>query len=246
MNRRTIGYLVLVVTVIFALAPAYRPEEQIPTRIHHLLHAIVLIGAGSAGILIAYRKQAPLTTRAVWLVVSILAPMLAMFLMWPSNYSPLDKLPAAHVFEHLGLAAFGFLTAYAGQQYANGVGTAMSLSMWMMAFLAAWGFGVSPPLRVANAAPAAAAPQVSQPAVGDAPADAVHGKAIFAQNCSACHGAQGQGGMGPSLVDESSRKNTEQAVSWIENPAAPMPKLYPSTLSAKDVRDVAAYVESLK
>lgn len=246
MNRRTLGYLIAVLTVIFALAPAYRPEEQIPTRIHHLLHAVVLIGAGLAGILIAHRKQAPLSKRAAWLVLSIVAPMLAMFLMWPSNYSPLDRLPAAHVFEHLGLAILGFLTGYAGQQYAYGVGTAMSLSMWCMAFLAAWGFGVSPPLRVANAAPAPGTPQVAQPAAANAPADPVHGKTVFAHNCSACHGGQGQGGMGPSLVNEASRKNTEQAIAWIENPAPPMPKLYPSTLNAKDVRDVAAYVESLK
>lgn len=243
MKTRTLGYLVLVLTMLFALAPAYRSGVEFPVRIHHLLHAVILIGAALAGLLIARRSPAPFATRASWLVLSIVAPMLAMLLMWPSEYSPLEKLPAAHVFEHLGLVLTGFLTAYAGQQYAYGVGTAMALSLWTMAFLAAWGFGVSPPLQVAAGnAPLSAS---SQAASNAAPVP-VHGKAIFAQDCSSCHGAQGQGGMGPRLIGEASRKNFNQAVTWIENPSPPMPKLYPSALSLQDVRDVAAYIESLK
>ncbi len=241
MTWRRLGYAILAITIVFGLAPAYRGAADFPIRIHHLLHAVILIGAALAALLIVHRKPAPLTRRAAWLVLSIVAPVIAMLLMWPSNYSPLDKLPAAHAFEHLALVLFGFLTAYAGQQYAYGVGTAMALSLWVMAFLAAWGFGVSPPLQVANARPAAIA---HLPA--NAPPNAAHGKAIFAQNCSSCHGAQAQGGMGPPLVNEASRKNMQQAVSWIENPSPPMPKLYPSSLNAQDVRDVAAYVESLK
>ncbi len=243
MKSRTLGYVVLALTVLFALAPAYRTGVEFPVRIHHLLHAIILIGAALSGLLIARRSPAAFTKRATWLVLSIVAPMLAMLLMWPSEYSPLEKLPAAHVFEHLGLALLGFLTAYAGQQYAYGVGTAMALSLWTMAFLAAWGFGVSPPLQVAASTGSATAS--SQTASNAAP-DPAHGKAIFAQNCSSCHGAQGQGGMGPRLIGEASRKNFAQAVTWIENPLPPMPKLYPSTINSQDVRDVAAYVESLK
>ncbi len=52
--------------------------------------------------------------------------------------------------------------------------------------------------------------------------------------------------MGPTLIHESTRKNMQQAVQWIKNPLPPMPKLYPGTLSAQDVRDLAAFVESLK
>jgi mono/diheme cytochrome c family protein len=76
--------------------------------------------------------------------------------------------------------------------------------------------------------------------------DATHGKQIFDTNCATCHGAGGVGGgVGPSLKNEKSRKNFEQAVAWIKNPQPPMPKLYPSPLSEKDVQDAAAYVESL-
>jgi mono/diheme cytochrome c family protein len=243
MKSRTVAYIVLAVTIVFAIAPAYRGQIELPVRVHHLLHAMVLVLAAFTGLLFA-RSAAPAKgSRAFWLIVTIVAPMLAMFLMWPSNYSPLDRLPAAHTAEHLGLALLGFLTAYAGQQYATGVGVAMSLSLWAMAFLAAWGFGVSPPLQVQTAA---AAPTAAAAANAGTAPDPHHGQAVFSQNCASCHGAQGQGGMGPRLIGESSRKDLMQAEAWIENPQPPMPKLYPGTLSAQDVRDVAAYVETLK
>lgn len=76
--------------------------------------------------------------------------------------------------------------------------------------------------------------------------DAAHGKELFTQNCSSCHGATGtEGGVGPSLKGEKGKKNDAQTIAWIKNPTAPMPKLYPSPLSEKDVADVAAYVQTL-
>jgi mono/diheme cytochrome c family protein len=94
----------------------------------------------------------------------------------------------------------------------------------------------------AAATPASDAASGGKAIVGDA----THGKQIFTQNCAQCHGADGtQGGVGPSLKDEKSKKDTAAAVAWIKNPQPPMPKLYPSPLDEKDVADVAAYVESL-
>jgi len=78
-----------------------------------------------------------------------------------------------------------------------------------------------------------------------AAADTVHGQAVFAERCAVCHGAKGEGGMGPSLKNEKSRKSDAAAIAWIKEPKPPMPKLYPSPLGEKDVADVAAYVESL-
>jgi mono/diheme cytochrome c family protein len=93
-----------------------------------------------------------------------------------------------------------------------------------------------------SVAPASTAPGRPVAAAGDA----VHGKQIFSANCASCHGATGtEGGVGPSLEKEKSRKDFDQAVAWIKNPTPPMPKLYPSPLSDKDVTDVATYVESL-
>jgi mono/diheme cytochrome c family protein len=79
-----------------------------------------------------------------------------------------------------------------------------------------------------------------------AAADPAHGKEIFSQNCSSCHGADGAGGgIGPSLKGEKARKDLPKTIAWIKNPQPPMPKLYPSPLGEKDVADVAAYVQSL-
>lgn len=83
-------------------------------------------------------------------------------------------------------------------------------------------------------------------AAGGAQGDAAHGKQLFDTNCATCHGAGGVGGgVGPTLKNEKSRKNYAQTVAWIKNPQPPMPKLYPGTLSEKDVEDAAAYVQSL-
>jgi mono/diheme cytochrome c family protein len=77
-------------------------------------------------------------------------------------------------------------------------------------------------------------------------ANPAHGKQIFSANCAECHGPTGlEGGIGPKLKNEKSRKNYAQTVAWIKNPQPPMPKLYPDPLSEQDVADVAAYVHSL-
>jgi mono/diheme cytochrome c family protein len=76
--------------------------------------------------------------------------------------------------------------------------------------------------------------------------DARAGRQLFAANCAACHGATGvEGGVGPSLKGERTRKNDAAAIAWIEDPLPPMPKLYPVPLTDADVVNLAAYVESL-
>ena len=90
---------------------------------------------------------------------------------------------------------------------------------------------------VLSACTKAPAPTASSPS---------RGKTLFVADCSQCHGATGtEGGIGPSLHDERTRKGEAAAIAWIENPQPPMPKLFPGTLREKDVADVAAYVESL-
>lgn len=73
------------------------------------------------------------------------------------------------------------------------------------------------------------------------------GARLFSAHCSACHGPTGteHGYFGPSLRYQSARMDFSTTVSWIEDPQPPMTKLYPSTLSARDVDNVAAYVQSL-
>ena len=94
---------------------------------------------------------------------------------------------------------------------------------------------------------APAGPATSSAIAGGGPTgDAGRGRGIFAADCAACHGATGtEGGVGPSLRHERTRKNADQTIAWIDDPTPPMPKLYPGTLTQKDVDDVAAYVLSL-
>lgn len=101
---------------------------------------------------------------------------------------------------------------------------------------------------VVTAAPTSkpTATATSTPAAVAVLGDITHGRALYEQHCANCHGADAQGGMGPSLQNEDSRKTLAQTVAWIKNPALPMPNLYPGTLSNKDVLDIATYVESLK
>ena len=95
----------------------------------------------------------------------------------------------------------------------------------------------------ATMAPAASGGSMASTAMSG---DAAHGKTIFAANCAQCHGAGGaKGGVGPALLGEKKKKTTAATVAWIKNPQPPMPKLYPTPLSEKDVADVASYVQSL-
>lgn len=239
-NRRLYAWVILAATIVFALAPLYRTGD-VSVPVHHLLHVIILFGGAVSALLLTAAVVMPRGDQPLWLALAVVAPLFAMFLMWPSEYSFFERSPLLHAAEHLGLVGFGFLTGYAGQRYAAGIGVVASLSLLLMGLLAIGGYGTSPPPQVV-----AQAPVPISPGQHESSPNAARGATIFAQNCAACHGARGQGGMGPSLVGESARKNFAQAVAWIEHPKPPMPALYPQTLNQQDVHDVAAFVESLK
>lgn len=77
-------------------------------------------------------------------------------------------------------------------------------------------------------------------------ADLSHGKAVYAQQCAACHGEAGKGGeVGPPLINERAKHTYSGVKAIVADPQPPMPKLYPSRITESDVRDVSAYVESL-
>ena len=77
--------------------------------------------------------------------------------------------------------------------------------------------------------------------------DAKAGERIYKANCATCHGPTGAegGAIGPSLRDEKLRMTFDSTDSWIKDPEPPMPKLYPQVLSDRQVRDLAAYVQTL-
>jgi mono/diheme cytochrome c family protein len=231
----------LAVTVASAVLPPILGAGDLPTAQHHLVHSALIAGAVVAGVLFAVPSRDTQTGYYGWLLLTTLAPIAAMLLMWPSEYAWFELHPAGHAVEHLGLVGLGFVTGYAGQRYAAGVGWASGLSLFGMAFASAWGFGVAPLDTLA----ASAAAQTATVTKADGPPDPARGQTLFAQNCAACHGVNGGGGQGPSLVHERERKNLAQIQQWIIDPTPPMPKLFPSTLTRAEVRDVAAFAAQL-
>ena len=98
---------------------------------------------------------------------------------------------------------------------------------------------------VASAARPATGTMAAAATAASAAPDARRGRDIFGHNCAACHGAHGEGGVGPKLMGVKARLDQAATVNWIENPSNKMPRLFPSTLNAQDVADVAAFVQGL-
>jgi mono/diheme cytochrome c family protein len=83
-----------------------------------------------------------------------------------------------------------------------------------------------------------------------------HGREVFDQQCAACHGARGEGGIGEQLVGGQGTLATPKPVKTVGSywPYAPtlfdyirraMPQNAPESLSSDDVYAVSAYVLSL-
>lgn len=82
-------------------------------------------------------------------------------------------------------------------------------------------------------------------AVAGAP-DAARGRRHYDRVCAACHGARGEGAVGPALQGLASRMDVGMTVNWIKNPSAKMPRLHPAPLDDQAVADVAAYAQTLR
>jgi alcohol dehydrogenase (cytochrome c) len=100
-----------------------------------------------------------------------------------------------------------------------------------------------PSVVVMSLPPTQAAPEAT------AAADAARGKQIYVQDCSGCHGPDGDRIAGKDLKSVKERMNAAQVAAFILEPVAPMPKVFPEPRNAgdeRDVRDVAAFVASWK
>src|SRR5690606_20408702 len=75
------------------------------------------------------------------------------------------------------------------------------------------------------------------------------GKNIYIQNCAACHGKEGEGGVGPNLTDEfwihgGGVKNIFKSVKY----GIPQKGMisWKASLSASNIKDVSSYIMSIK
>ena len=96
---------------------------------------------------------------------------------------------------------------------------------------------------VSQVSPAGSAP-VATPGASSPAALVTLGQGFYAASCASCHGAQGQGNIGPSLqnTDQSPAQITQKVTNGIP-PAMPA---FGSKYSGKDIAAITAYVRSLK
>jgi ubiquinol-cytochrome c reductase cytochrome c subunit len=75
-------------------------------------------------------------------------------------------------------------------------------------------------------------------------ADATHGKQVFVtKGCYACHGYEGQGGVGLKLSNPP--LPAEVIALYIRNPTGEMPPFTSKEISDADIRDIAAYLTTV-
>ncbi len=80
----------------------------------------------------------------------------------------------------------------------------------------------------------------AEPTEGDG--DAAAGKAVWADNCSGCHGLAGTGGNGgPDLTSIPTASNPELVLAQVTNGGGGMPS-FEGTLTQKEIEDVTAFV----
>ena len=70
--------------------------------------------------------------------------------------------------------------------------------------------------------------------------DPYRGQTVFTQTCAACHGASGEGGVGPKLVGDTI--SLAAAKAQIESPRGTMP---PNLVTGRKLDDVLAYLSQL-
>lgn len=74
--------------------------------------------------------------------------------------------------------------------------------------------------------------------------NSTRGEAIFQVNCASCHGLNGTGNVGPSLVNVTRRKSNTQIIKQvIGGKTPPMPEFQPSS---QDMADLLSYLHLLE
>jgi mono/diheme cytochrome c family protein len=70
------------------------------------------------------------------------------------------------------------------------------------------------------------------------------GERLYDANCRRCHGSEGRGGQGPSLIPFD--WSYQQALDLIRHPVCDMPPIPESALSDAQVAQIVAYLKTIK
>ena len=152
---------------------------------------LVLVGYG-AGLVQDLVGSGVLGSHALALAAAALvASLVVMVAMWPSTYSVIEANPILHALQHGFYIVVAALGTFTGYQFARSAGWIMGVMMVVMAWAAAFGFGVNP----------GPSPLIAQVAAMPAVASGGSSAAAY-QNCVACHMADGGGmpGVFPPLA----------------------------------------------
>ena len=71
------------------------------------------------------------------------------------------------------------------------------------------------------------------------------GQQLFAENCATCHGADGQGAVGPRLAGTVTQRfpNIDDQIALVTNGTGGMPS-FKSKLTAKEIQEVVEYTRT--
>lgn len=180
-------------------------HEDVSIAVHHLQHAGMAAGAGLLALALAAKLPPHNRERGGWVLPAVLAPVVGLVLMWPSEYAWMEHSHLGHFLEHLGIALCSFLAVFAAQAYVRGLGWPMLVLLVGMDAAAAGGFGVSPgpssllsePTPVAiveNPNPESPATLPGQPV----PLHVVGRQLSQTLGCITCHHVDGTKGLGPT------------------------------------------------
>lgn len=131
-----------IVALIASFMPLFTGERNIGVHTHHIDHAVLMLFGVIIGLAV-YRPKGEAIS-PLWLWLTLLPLIAAMVLMSPALYAIVDARPIAHSFGHLVFVILAALCAYAGQRYVRGVGWMSAFLLEIMAFAAAFGYGIAP------------------------------------------------------------------------------------------------------
>ena len=85
----------------------------------------------------------------------------------------------------------------------------------------------------------------NEPGGGSGASGGSPGQQLFAANCATCHGADGQGAVGPQLAGTVTKRfpNVDDQIALVSNGTGGMPS-FKSKLSAKEIQEVVEYTRT--